>query len=106
MINDKIKAIYDLMASNDEIGAKLAAIKSPEEAVTALAEHGISVSVEELKEMLIAMNGEELPVEMLELVAGGGKVMDFFWGFFDGLSEGWNNTKEFFGGLSSKFKKK
>lgn len=99
MVNEKIKAIYDLMASNEEIGAKLAAITSPAEAVAMLAEHGIQVTSDELKEMVIALKSEEIPVEMLELVAGGGKCSDFFWGFFDGLRDGWNDTKDFFKGL-------
>lgn len=94
-----INSIYALMAANEEVGAKLAGIKSAEEAVAILAENGLNVTVEDLKEMLTVVRAEEIPVELLDLVAGGGKVKDFFWGFCDGLSEGWKETKEFFGGL-------
>lgn len=99
MTNATIISIYTLMQNDEEIGAKLAAIKNPEEAIAILAENGISVTADDLKDMITTLSADELPEELLDLVAGGGKVKDFFWGFFDGLNDGWNATKSFFSGL-------
>lgn len=99
MTNDMIRSIYVLMQNDEEIGKKLAAVKSAKEAIAILAENNIAVTEDELKEMVSVLKAEEIPEELLDLVAGGGKFSDFLWGFCDGLVEGWNSTKEFFGGL-------
>lgn len=99
MTNEMIKSIYTLMQQNEEVASKLAGIKSATEAISILAENGITVTEEELKEMVTTLKGEEIPEELLDLVAGGGKVKDFFWGFCDGLADGWNATVDFFKGL-------
>lgn len=99
MINKKIESIYHLMEVNEEVAAKLSSTASPADAVAILAEHNIDVTIEDLKEMVDIFSGEELPVEMLDLVAGGGKVRDFFWGFCDGLRESFMGLKDFFSGL-------
>lgn len=88
------------MASDEEVAAKLAGIKSPTEAVAILAEHDIHVSVEDLKEMVDSLSQDEIPVEMLDMVAGGGWVKDFFWGFCDGLRDSFNEVKGIISGLS------
>jgi len=106
MINDMIKSINQLMLQNEEVASKLASIKSADEAIAILAENGITVTEDELKEMTGVVKADELPVELLEMVAGGGKVSDFLWGFFDGLADGWNETKEFFSGIGGNLKKK
>ena len=104
MTNEMIKTIYALMQNNEEVGAKLAAIKNADEAIAILAENNITVTEEDLKAMLTVVSAEELPLELLDMVAGGGKCSDFLWGFFDGLNDGWKATKDFFGGIASKFK--
>lgn len=97
MIDEKVKSIYSLMAANEEVAAKLAAVKSPEEAATILAENNVIVSVEELEDIVDSVSKDELPAEMLDLVAGGGRVKDFFWGFCDGLREAFERVKDIFG---------
>ena len=99
MVKDTIHKIYSLMASDKEVAAKLAAIKSPTEAVAILAEHNIQVSIEDLKEMIDSLSQDEIPVEMLDMVAGGGWVKDFFWGFCDGLRGAFNDAKDIFSQL-------
>lgn len=97
MINEKVKSVYSLMAANEEVAAKLAAVKSPEEAVAILAENNVTVSVEELKELVNSVSKDELPAEMLDMVAGGGKAFDFFWGFCDGLRTAFERVQGVFG---------
>lgn len=96
MVKENIKSIFSLMAANEDVAAKLAGISSPEEAIAILSENNINVSVDDLKEMVDALHGDEIPVEMLDMVAGGGKVVDFFWGFCDGLNDSFYRVKDVF----------
>lgn len=96
MINEKIKSIYTLMERDEEAAAKLAGIASPTEAVEILAGYGIAVTIDDLKELVNQVDGDELPVELLDMVSGGGKARDFFWGFCDGLRESFNQIKSLF----------
>lgn len=94
MINEIVQSIYTLMANNEDAATKLAGITSPTDAVAILAEYGINVTVDELREMINVLNSDEIPAEMLDLVAGGGKARDFFWGFCDGLRGAFNQAKD------------
>lgn len=94
MVNENVQSIYALMSANEEVAAKLASITSPEDAVAILGENGIHVTVDDLKVMVDILYGDEIPVEMLDLVAGGGKIRDFFWGFCDGLRGAFNEARD------------
>lgn len=101
MVADNIKAISNLLENNEEAATKLKGATSVDEVVSVLNGYGVSVSEEDFNEIVSALTSEEIPVELLDLVAGGG-FRDFFWGFCDGLREGWDDTKNFFTGLFSK----
>ena len=98
---DKIKEIEALLNSNDEAAEKIAGSESLDDVVAILAEYGIETTNEEFVEFAKQFSNGELSEDILELVAGGGKVRDFIWGVCDGINDGWNNTKKFFCGLFS-----
>lgn len=90
----KITEIYNLFQSNEEAAKRLSTITDPNEACKVLAEYGIEVSIEELAEIVTSMHSDEIPVELLDLVAGGGKAArDFFRGFCDGVYEAISSLK-------------
>ena len=95
MIIEKMKEIQALMANDEDAAEKLTNSKSREETVKVLSEYNIKLDDNDINELKQMLSSDEIPDELLELVAGGG-FRDWFWGFCDGLVEGWEKTKEFF----------
>lgn len=73
-MNEKVVALVALL-ENEEIGKRIKNAASVDEVVGILAENGINVTADELKEIVVpldaALNGEELDEAALEAVAGG-----------------------------------
>lgn len=88
---NKITAIVNLFAENEQAEAALKNAKSMEEAVALLAQYGIEMTEEEFLEAAREMSADELSEDMLLMVAGGASgwqkfwrgVRDFFQGFLD-----------------------
>ena len=73
-MNEKVVALVALL-ENEEVGKRIKNAASVDEVIEILAENGINVTADELKEIAVplnaALNGEELDEAALEAVAGG-----------------------------------
>jgi len=85
MDTKKFEAIVNLLENNQEAKAALDGLTSISEAVSILNQYGVQISEEEFAEYVKAMHADEIPEELLEYVAGGGKFRDWLQGFFDGF---------------------
>lgn len=85
MNTEKFGAIVKLLETNSEAKEALTGLTSISEAVAILAQYGVQITEEEFAEYVKAMHSEEIPEELLEYVAGGGKFWDFVQGFWDGF---------------------
>ncbi len=104
MVIEKIKAIRELMDNNEEAAKQLTEAKTADKINPILAEYGIEMTQDDFAELKQMLEQEELPEDMLELVSGG-SFKDWLWGWFDGLMDGWNETKDFFGKIGDLFSK-
>lgn len=95
MTAEQIKKIETLL-DDPVIRDKISNSESLSDFVAILSEYGVDASEEDFMKFAEDFKSGELSDEMLELVAGGGKFKDFWWGFCDGLCDGWNSTKKFF----------
>ncbi len=65
----------EMLNDNQELANKIVEAKSLEDVLALLTENGVEVTADELKTMMADENeGDELSMEMLENVAGGGKI--------------------------------
>ena len=85
MNTEKFVAIANLAESNPEAKNALTGLTSIPEAVAILAQYGVQISEEEFAEYVQAMHADEIPEELLEYVAGGGKFWSWMQGFWDGF---------------------
>ena len=99
MNTEKFGAIVKILETNDEARNALTGLTSVEEAVSILGQYGVQITVEEFAEYVKAMHADEIPEELLEYVAGGGKFWDFVQGFFDGFYDSTLGLLEGFTGL-------
>lgn len=85
MNTEKLNAIIKLVEGNPEAKEALDGLNNIDEAVSVLNRYGVEITAEEFAECVQAMHSDEIPEELLEYVAGGGKVRDWFQGFMDGF---------------------
>lgn len=85
MNTEKLAEIAKLFGTNPEAKNVLTGINSIPEAVSVLSQYGVQITEEEFVEYVKAAHSDEIPEELLEYVAGGGKFWNFLQGFFDGF---------------------
>lgn len=85
MNTEKFGAIVKLIETNAEAKEALTGLTSVEEAVAILNQYNVQITAEEFAEYVKVMHSEEIPEELLEFVAGGGKFWDWMQGFWDGF---------------------
>jgi len=85
MDTTKFKEIAQLVESNPEAKEALTGLTSVEKAVSILNQYGVQISQEEFIGYVKAMHADEIPEELLESVAGGGKFWSWMQGFWDGF---------------------
>jgi len=85
MDTTKFMEIAKLVESNPAAKEALTGLTSVEKAVSVLNDYGVQISQEEFIEYVKAMHADEIPEELLETVAGGGKFWDWMQGFWDGF---------------------
>jgi len=73
-MNEKMAAFIALL-ENEDIGERIKAAPSVEDVIVILAENGVNITSDELKEIAVplnaALNGDELDESALDAVAGG-----------------------------------
>lgn len=96
MNTTKFESIVNLVESNPEAKEALTGLTSIDEAVSILGQYGVQITIEEFAEYVKAMHSDEIPEELLEYVAGGGKFGDWVQGFFDGFYDSTKSFGDFF----------
>ena len=80
-----IRKLSIFLEENEDGVSRVKAAHSKEEALSILAEYGITMTAEQFEQLKENVLNDELSPEMLELVSGGGKawieICDFFRGF-------------------------
>ena len=85
MNTEKFAAIAHLVEHNPEAKEALTGLSSVDEAIAVLNQYGVEITAEEFAAYVQAMHSDEIPEELLEFVAGGGKFWDWMQGFWDGF---------------------